>query len=250
MSSSLYAVLVPALLPVILIIFYIYKKDKVEKEPFGLVLKTLIWGAILSLPCAGIESVMEVILKFFFEEGSVQLIAMDNIVGVALIEELAKYIVIMLFIWKNDNFDYRYDGIVYAAAASLGFAALENVLYLIQFGTDISLGRALFAIPGHTTFSVFMGLYLSRAKEALCNNQPARVKRFKFKALLVPTIIHGIYDFLLDENLQEDFSFIFILFVIIIDIIALLIIKHEYKHDKPLGVVKKVDPQSGEELNE
>ena len=64
------------------------------------------------------------------------------------------------------------------------------------------------------------------------------------------TYIPHLYDFLLDENLQEDFSFIFILFVIIIDIIALLIIKHEYKHDKPLGVVKKVDPQSGEELNE
>ena len=250
MNSSLYAVLVPALLPVILIIFYIYKKDKVEKEPLGLVFKTLIWGAILSLPCAGIEAFMEMIIKIFFEEGTVTYAAVENTVGVALIEELAKYIVIMLFIWKNDNFDYRYDGIVYAAAASLGFAALENVLYLIQFGTDISLGRALFAIPGHTTFSVFMGLYLSRAKEALCNNQPFRVKRFKFKALLVPTIIHGIYDFLLDENLQEDFSFIFILFVIIIDIIALLIIKHEYKNDKPLGLVKKEDPQSGEEFNE
>ena len=192
----------------------------------------------------------EKILGYFFEEGTITYIAMENVVGVALIEELAKYIVLMLFIWKNEEFDFRYDGIVYAAAASLGFAALENILYLLQFGTDISLGRALFAIPGHTTFSVFMGLYLSRAKEALYDNQPVREKRFKFKALLVPTIVHGIYDFLLDENLQENLYYIFILFVIIIDIIALSIIKHEYKHDQLLYKGKKSEEQFSDGFGE
>ena len=249
MNSSLYAVLVPALLPVLLIIIYIYKKDKKEKEPLGLVLKTLIWGAILSLPCAGVEMLMELILGAFFEQGTVSYAAAENIIGVALIEELAKYIVIMRFIWKNDNFDYRYDGIVYAASASLGFAALENVLYLLNFGTDISLGRALFSIPGHTTFGVFMGLYISRAKEAMCSGKTFRMKRLKIKALLVPTIIHGIYDFLLDDSLQENYFYLFIVFVIIIDIIALSIIRREHKHDKPLGVIRKSDGLNAENID-
>ena len=249
MYSSLYPVLIPALLPVILIIFYIYKKDKVEKEPFGLVLKVLVWGAILSLPCAGVESLMELILGIFFEQGTVSYAAAENILGVALIEELAKYIVLMLFIWKNEEFDFRYDGIVYAASASLGFAALENILYLFQFGTDISLGRALFSIPGHTTFGVFMGLYLSRAKEAMYSGNTFKMKRLKLKSLLVPTIIHGIYDFLLDDTLQQKYFYLFIIFVIIIDVIALSIIRREHKHDKLLYVKNQSDGLDAENID-
>ena len=101
----LYAVLIPALLPVILVFWFVNKKDKVEKEPKSLIFKAMLWGAILSIPCAGIESVMELILKAFFEEGTIKYAAMENIVGVALIEELSKYIVFMKIIWKNDNYD-------------------------------------------------------------------------------------------------------------------------------------------------
>ena len=165
---------------------------------------------------------------------------MENIVGVALIEELSKYIVFMKIIWKNDNFDYKYDGIVYAVAASLGFAALENVLYLISFGTDISLGRALFAIPGHATFGIFMGYFLSRAKKKFCENKDFGTKRLRLKALFVPTIIHGIYDFLLDDLLQEEYFYLFFIFVIILDIVAICTIVRESKTDCPLGVVKEI----------
>lgn len=236
----LYAVLIPALLPVILVFWFVNKKDKIEKEPKSLIFKAMLWGAILSIPCAGIESVMELILKAFFEEGTIKYAAMENIVGVALIEELSKYIVFMKIIWKNDNFDYKYDGIVYAVAASLGFAALENVLYLINFGTDISLGRALFAIPGHATFGIFMGYFLSRAKKKFCENKDFGTKRLRLKALFVPTIIHGIYDFLLDDLLQEEYFYLFFIFVIILDIVAICTIVRESKTDCPLGVVKEI----------
>lgn len=236
MNSYLYTVLIPALLPVFLIIRYIYKRDKIEKEPLGFVLKVLLWGAIFALPCALIETVMEKIIQAFLEEGTVKYAFWENTVGVALIEEYSKWLVINIFVWKNKNFDYHYDGIVYAAAASLGFAALENVFYIISYGTDISLGRAIFSIPGHASFGVFMGLYFSRAKAAFCNGKSFRTKRLKIKALVIPTIIHGIYDFLLDDLIQEEYFYLFILFVILIDIISLKIIRREHRKDKPFNI--------------
>ena len=253
MHSSLYAIFVPALLPVIFVLVYVYKKDKVEKEPFGFVLKVLIWGAILSIPCAGLEQVAEMILGAFFEAGTVNYAAAENILGVALIEELSKYLVLMIFVWRNKNFDYRYDGIVYAVSASLGFAALENVLYIISFGTEISIGRALFAIPGHATFGVFMGYYLSRAKDAKLNGQLVKSKFCRLMALLSATIIHGIYDFLLDDVVQENYFFVFYIFVIILDVRAIMVIRHEFKTDRPLGpenIIRYEDAESGYDEDE
>lgn len=159
-----YFILLPALLPVFLVFRKIYSLDKVEREPLGFVLKVLIMGAVFSIPCAGIERFLGGIIESLFDTESLKYAAVDNTIGVALVEELSKYLVLMIFVWNNDNFDYRYDGIVYGTTASLGFAALENVLYIMNFGTGISFGRAIFSIPGHATFGVFMGYYLSRGK--------------------------------------------------------------------------------------
>lgn len=244
MESTLYAILLPALLPVFVIFRYIYKKDKIEKEPLGFVLKVLFFGAIFSIPCAGIEILMENILQFFLEENTISYAFIENTIGVALIEELSKLLVLMIFVWKNDNFDYRYDGIVYATASSLGFAALENILYIISYGTEVSIARAIFSIPGHTTFGIFMGFYISRAKKAWLSGKNFKKKVLLFKSLFFSTLIHGLYDFQLsDQILESDYSWLFYVFVILLDIISLKIIKHEFKTDQPLGVIhtEKID---------
>ena len=235
MRSILYFILIPALLPVFLILRYVYLLDRKEREPLGFVLKVVILGALFSIPCIAVERFMYSFIASFYDQASIEFAWMENTVGVALVEEFSKWLVIMIFVWKNKNFDYRYDGIVYAVSASLGFAALENVLYIINYGTGISIGRAIFAIPGHATFGVFMGFWLSRAKTFWLDGKKLRMKICKLFSLCIPMFIHGFYDFLLSEQAAAaGLQSLFFIFVLILDLFAWRVIKHEFRTDRML----------------
>ena len=235
MRYILYFILVPALLPVFLIFKYIYGLDKNEREPFGFVLKVLIYGAIFSIPCAVVERFAIGFIQSFYGTETLEYAFMENTIGVALVEEFSKFLVLMIFVWKNENFDYRYDGIVYATTASLGFAALENILYVVNFGTGVSIGRAIFSIPGHTTFGVFMGFFFSRAKTCELDNIPVGKTVLQIFALGLPMLIHGIYDFLLSNQVAvAGYQWCFYIYVILLDVFAWKIIHHEFKTDRRL----------------
>ena len=235
MKYVFYFILLPALLPVFIILRYVYVLDRNEREPLGFVLKVVILGAVFSIPCAGVERFMISIISSFYDPATIDFAWMENTIGVALVEEFSKWLVLMLFVWKNKNFDYRYDGIVYAVSASLGFAALENVLYILSYGTGVSIGRAIFAIPGHATFGVFMGYWLSRAKTFWLDGKKIRMKICKLFSLGVPVLIHGIYDFLLSEQVSElGFQFLFFIYVLLLDLFAWRVIKHEFRTDRML----------------
>lgn len=235
MKAILYFILIPALLPVFLILRYVYLLDKNEREPLGFVLKVVVWGAIFSIPCAGVERFMISLIGSFYDPATINFAWIENTVGVALVEELSKWLVLMLIVWKNQNFDYRYDGIVYAVSASLGFAALENILYVVSYGTGVSIGRAIFAIPGHATFGVFMGYFLSRAKTFWIDDKRIRMTICKLLALALPMLIHGCYDFLLSEQVSAlGYQYIFYLYVLLLDIFAWKVIKHEFRTDRRL----------------
>ncbi len=235
MRLSLLLILVPALLPVILILRYIYRLDKNEREPLSLVVIVIIIGAIFALPCGFVESFLTKIFAAIYNTSTVKFAWIENTICVALVEELSKWLVIMVFVWKNHNFDYRYDGVVYAVSASLGFAALENILYISLFGTGVAFGRALFSIPGHTTFGVFMGFYMSRAKASLLAGNTRGLRRYKLLALVIPMLIHGLYDFLLSDQADAaGYGGWLFVFVILLDIIAWILIKHEFRTDQKL----------------
>lgn len=235
MKFILYFILIPALLPVFLILRYVYLLDKNEREPLNFVLKVVIYGAIFSIPCAAAERFLISMINMYYDPATIQFAWMENTVGVALVEEFSKWLVLMLIVWKNRNFDYRYDGIVYAVSASLGFAALENILYVVSYGTGVSIGRAIFAIPGHATFGVFMGYWLSRAKTFWLDGKTGRMKFCKLLALGIPMLIHGAYDFLLSEQVAAlGYQYVFYIYVILLDFFAWRIIKHEFRTDRPL----------------
>ena len=235
MKLIFYFILLPALLPVFLILRYVYLLDRNEREPLGFVLKVVMYGAIFSVPCAAAERFLIPLIGIFYDPATIQYAWMENTVGVALVEEFSKWLVLMLIVWKNKNFDYRYDGIVYAVSASLGFAALENVLYVLNYGTGVSVGRAIFAIPGHATFGVFMGFWLSRAKTFWLDDKPNRMKICRLFALIIPMLIHGAYDFLLSEQVAATgYQYIFYIYVILLDFFAWRVIKHEFRTDKRL----------------
>ncbi len=232
MSSILSLILIPALLPVAIILFYVYIVDRAEREPAGFLLFVFVMGAVFALPCAFIEPFLQSV--FFAEEESASLfnVFCRNVFAIALVEEFSKWLVFKLFVWNNSNFNYRYDGIVYAVTASLGFAALENVFYIASFGREIALQRAIFAIPAHTTFGVFMGFFLARAKSGFLHNYSTSAKT---QALVIPVIIHGTYDFLLSEQVaMTGYQFVFFILVIVLDFAAWKMIRKGFKTDREL----------------
>ena len=122
---------------------------------------------------------------------------LDNFVIVACSEELAKLLPVRLAAWDHPAFDYRFDAIVYSVSSALGFAAVENILYVLQSDLRTAVSRAILSVPGHFFFAVSMGLLLSRAKQAECCGQLRRRRMLALLALAVPTLLHGLWDFLL-----------------------------------------------------
>jgi protease PrsW len=181
--------LIVSLAPVFIIAVYIYLRDKYEKEPIGLLLKTILLGSFIVLPILIVEKFLDKIqpelpghfpalYQAFFVAG--------------FTEEFFKFLVIFLLIWKNKNFSEKFDGIVYAVFVSLGFAGIENILYVIQHGENVAYIRAITAVPAHAIFGITMGFYFGLAKFYRKNRLT-----FLFKAFLFPVILHGIYDFIL-----------------------------------------------------
>ena len=145
-------ILLASVAPVIIIIVYIYFKDKFEKEPKKLLLYNFLFGAIVSilistilytisnsiLPLHNHFSVLEQFIKAFFV--------------VAFIEEFSKYVIVRFYAQPKKAFNEPFDGIIYAVMVSMGFAAVENIFYVIEGGLEVALIRAFTAIPAHATF--------------------------------------------------------------------------------------------------
>lgn len=179
-----------AILPVIVLSIFVYKKDKYEKEPIGMLIKAFVLG-IFSIPIAlGFDNLfaqimpgVTVFFQAFFQAG--------------IPEELAKWILFLIFIWRNKNFNEFFDGIVYACFIGLGFACVENIMYVFDnetFSSAIhtSVMRALLSVPGHFLFAVIMGYYLGLAKFKVKERN-----KFLTLSILFPIIAHGLFDYLL-----------------------------------------------------
>ena len=192
---SEYPILITALLPIAILAFYIYHKDKASPEPIGQLIKAFLFG-VLSVPLSFCISIpLELLGACPAEVTSIQDAANMAFFGAAIPEEIAKFAMLWLVLRNNKYFDENVDGIVYAVCVSLGFAAFENILYLFSNADayiSIGIGRALFAVPGHFCFGILMGYYYSLVKF-----HPETEKNRKPFVLLAPIIVHGIYDAIL-----------------------------------------------------
>lgn len=180
-----------ALLPGILIIIYIYRMDKVEKEPWGLILKLMILGALSCVPASFMENFIEGMLPSY-PPGTIQYAFTMAFIVAALCEEICKYFFLRFGSWRNPNFGYRFDGIVYGVAVAIGFAVLENVMYVMMGGLEVALMRGVMAVPLHAFCGLFMGVFYGAAKRAQIEGGSSFA--YSALALIVPIIIHGIYD--------------------------------------------------------
>jgi protease PrsW len=180
-----------ALAPVGVVIIYIYIKDKYEKESKIILAYTFALGAIVSV-------LITTILYLFFDlflpipdDFSIWQQFIKAFFIVALIEEFSKYVIVRYYNQPKKGFNEPFDGIIYAVMVSMGFAAVENIMYVFQGGLEVALLRAFTAIPAHAAFGVLMGYYIGKAKFS------THKTKWNLIGLSTAILFHGTYDFFL-----------------------------------------------------
>ena len=223
-----------ALLPALILMIYIYKKDHIEKEPVGMLVMLFIFGA-LTVVIAGLAEVGAIKgLVGVFDEESVPYIFIENFFIVALAEECSKMLVLRTRTWRSPHFNYTFDAVVYAVCVSLGFAALENVMYvLLRNSFSLALFRGVLSVPGHAIDAVFMGYYYGLAKRGECMGDERAKKHNMRLAIIAPVAIHGFYDFCLTMN-NDYFLILFFAFEVFITIYAIRKVRKLSREDSPL----------------
>lgn len=183
-------------IPAAVLIVYLFCLDTIEKEPPLLLLKLFLVEGLLTLfVVAYVEMALESIGLLFLDEDSTLFAVIDNLVCVALVEEGFNYLVLKRFTWNHPAFNYRFDGIVYAAVTALGFAAFENFSYVASYGVGAALTRMVSAVPGHCADGILMGIFYGQAKLFEARGDFGKSRRYRFLALLAPIAEHGFYDF-------------------------------------------------------
>lgn len=190
------APLLLAIAPGLVLLAYFYIRDRYEPEPFARILRVLVGGA-LAVPLAVATEMAA--CRFLDVDTSPALmdprqLFLYSFVCVGAVEEGLKLLVVGALIYRDPEFDEPYDGLVYAVAAAMGFAILENVKVTLVSGLGPGLARAFLAVPAHAMFGVAMGWFLGTARFARtlrseCGNIAA--------AWLAATALHGCYDWLL-----------------------------------------------------
>jgi RsiW-degrading membrane proteinase PrsW (M82 family) len=193
---------IAAVIPSIFILLLIIQKDRFEKEPFKLLLVTFILGALSIIPAVLIESYLSNFLAEPEEPLSdIVALVLHYLIVVAIVEESSKFLA-TLPAYRSKAFNEPMDGIVYAVAASLGFATIENIIYVLEGGWLVAILRASLSVPGHAFFGATMGYYLGRSKFI-------HRSRMIIFSIIIPILLHTIYNVIISFTL----GIIFILFL-------------------------------------
>lgn len=220
-----------ALLPTVVLMWYVYQKDKIEKEPSTLIVKVFFLGALSVFAAMIGEEVLGRILLLVCSEETLIYILLENFLVVALVEEFVKRAAVRKGVWRSREFDYVFDGIVYSVASALGFATLENLLYVMDGGLEMALMRGVTAIPVHAAAGAIMGTYLGRERKAFFNRDDKEAQHCHRMSLWYPVFIHGIYDAAL--SLESDLVVLaWVAFIVVVDIRVILRIRNASDKDE------------------
>lgn len=181
-----------SLAPGIGICFLIYFRDKFEKEPFRLLRNCFLFGMLSIVPAIIIEGTFN-IAGINENHGLIETFMYAFFV-VAVAEELSKFFFLKKYAYKKTDFNEPFDGIVYAVMISMGFATLENVMYVLMSGIGTAVLRMFTAVPLHATCAVFMGYFVGKAK--FSDKKFANI----ITGIILAVIIHGLYDFFLFQK--------------------------------------------------
>jgi len=182
----MFILLTVAIAPALALFSYLYLRKQIAKEPSKSLFHAFIYGAIMTFPILFIQHVFEeehVFTNEFFR----------NVLFTSSLEEFFKWIIIFILVYKTIEFEDAYDGILYGASVSLGFATVENILYLLSFGLDTAFIRALLPVSSHALFGVVMGYYFGKAKFSIVSEKAKWIA----VAFLAPFLLHVLYNSIL-----------------------------------------------------
>lgn len=199
MKEFLYLIL--AAIPIIGWVYYFYAHDKGEKESLGLLVFAVFIGALTVIPAALLELfVTQTLGPIFFPNFHFAPITLSskfttflihNLVVVAIVEETFKFLALRFTVFNSKKFNEVSDGIIYGVAIALGFSAIENFLYFLNFGEGVILSRSIFTPLFHASAGAIAAHYLALDKWD-CKKYNIKV----YLALLCSIILHFIYNFL------------------------------------------------------
>ena len=208
-----------AVIPALVLLVRIYKLDRLEREPASLLAALLILGVISTALASLSEQLGDFVLSFFLPEQHPAYPFLLYFGIVAFSEEGFKYLLLKNRTWRSPYFNCQFDGVVYAAFVSLGFALWENIGYVLRYGFATALARAVTAIPGHACFGVFMGVWYGVAKRQELAGEGTASRRSRCMAICVPALLHGLYDYIATQQ-TEGLSLVFVAFVAVLFFVA------------------------------
>lgn len=216
------------ILPIYVIGKIIYSIDK-EKEPKRLLTEVLFGGVLSCLFVVTLSYTLGEFIPLFVKNidlmNKIEIIVY-SFICVGLVEEGCKLYLLYLTSYYSKDFDYSFDMIVYGVYTALGFALFENIFYILGGGLATGIARAFTAVPAHASNGAFMGMMLSKAKWFEATN-PTKSLVYKILALVVPTILHGIYDvFAFSNQIMYLVGFLATLFTV-----TILVVKNKQKND-------------------
>ncbi len=185
-----------AVLPGILISYAIFRSDCYEREPWWLLLLCFASGGLMTIPVAYAE--LWALQRLGYPPSSVKEAAMLAFGLLAPLEELAKWLLLVLIAFPSRAFNEPMDGIVYAVLIAMGFASVENIVYADRFGLQVLLTRTFTAVPAHLAFAIVQGHYVGLAQAA-----PHRQRGLLIQGLLWATLVHGLYDLLILQGWSQ-----------------------------------------------
>jgi RsiW-degrading membrane proteinase PrsW (M82 family) len=181
-----------AIAPGAAITIYIYSRDKYDREPLKPLLISFLLGMVATAPAILIQTTLKPVLYHFFPGYTISYFFLLSFIIVACSEEGSKYIMLRYYAYRNQAFNEPFDGIIYSVMIGMGFATLENIGYVLNYGYKTGLIRMFLSVPSHGAFAVLLGYHVGLAKF-----DPARAGQHMVKGMLLAIFFHGAFDFFL-----------------------------------------------------
>ena len=220
-----------AVLPALVLMGYVYRMDRLDKEPWPLLLSLMIQGVVSTALAVFAERLGMRLLGGLAAENTWTYQIIANFIVVGLSEEGFKYLLLKQRTWLSPAFNCQFDGVVYAVFVSLGFALWENIDYVVMYGFSAAMVRSVTAVPGHACFGVFMGAWYGLARRYENRGDVRRSARCRRMALICPVLLHGMYDLIATVE-RSPFSWAFLGFILILFAVAFVMVRRLSKQDR------------------
>ncbi|MBZ5856359.1 PrsW family intramembrane metalloprotease [Flavihumibacter profundi] len=182
-----------ALAPGIAIMWFIYLKDRYDREPLLALVKSFFLGMLATIPAIILQLTGNYFLKQILPVSGWNYYFFFSFFVVALSEEFCKFAMVRMYAYPRPFFNEPFDGIIYGVMVAMGFATLENIGYVMQNGIGTAFARMFLSVPAHATFGVFMGYYIGLARFTHNRNSNFLILR----GLLLAILFHGLFDLFL-----------------------------------------------------